>query len=320
MVCAIGVTNAPAPRPRCCHRTPQWRRRAACCRCCRCCCCWRRTCASPAQRFNTTISTSTAARLATASTSGAQRTRAASAACLRRTQRRLARADAKAKLHRRPLQPGFAGPAASFLQCLPRSGAAGGGGLAGPSQRPQVSNAVYQSGASPNARAPAELCDARSALATQLGGAKGVTYALTVAFNGSVCAGTPVGRPLRLNGACRAAGDEPAAGKSFRRDTLACVAGAAAPTVRAAGAAGLAHACCFADETMRSADAGGGVRRRGVRARLRVGARGGAAAGRVPAGAHDVLRRAGASRDGGAGTGGALMNSSAGALYVDNLL
>jgi hypothetical protein len=113
-------------------------------------------------------------------------------------------------------------------------------------QRPTVSNAVYSpaaratGGAAVAAPPPAVLCDARGALAAQLGGAKGTVYGLTVYFGGggdaaaSSCAGPPVGVPLRLDGTCRTAGAG-AAGKPFRRDTLPCVAGANA-TVRAADA------------------------------------------------------------------------------------
>jgi hypothetical protein len=145
---------------------------------------------------------------------------------------------------RRPLQSGFVGPAASFVECRRAAGAAPSGVAVTPSngdtQRPTVSNAVYSPAArstSSGGGATAVLCTASGALAARLGGGERVAYALTVYFGGaensvkapSSCAGPPEGAPLRLDGTCRAAAG---GGKPFRRDTLPCVAGASA-TVRA---------------------------------------------------------------------------------------
>ena len=137
-------------------------------------------------------------------------------------------ADAAAA--RRAMPKGFAGPAASYLECRPRGGGVEGGAVP---TKPTVANAVYSPAAlsGANASAAAELC-APDALSATHGGAApggGATPALLVTFGGGACAGAPDGTPVQLDGSCRAS--PPGAAKPFRRDTLLCVAGANA-TVR----------------------------------------------------------------------------------------
>lgn len=123
----------------------------------------------------------------------------------------------------RPRQPGFAGPAASFLECRPRGGGVASGSAAAPAAMatpPTVINSVYAPGtlAAGVATQPATLCDARAA------GYSG--FALLVSFKaGSACNGPSDGAPpLPLDGACRRQAD--GANKPYRRETLRCVAGA----------------------------------------------------------------------------------------------
>lgn len=126
---------------------------------------------------------------------------------------------------RRAMPKGFAGPAASYLECRPRGDGVEGGAGGAPT-KPTVANAVY-SPAPLSTNATAELC-APGALGDAAGGSA-TPAALLVVFDGGACSGAPRSAPVRLDGACRPA--PPGAPKPFRRDTLLCVAGANA-TVR----------------------------------------------------------------------------------------